>query len=242
MHDVHSPFVFELVTKVIKPRSSVAEIKSVEAMRKQLLNDESEINVTDYGTAFGGPRFYKRKISAIARHSAKPGKYAHLLYRITAFYKPVSVLELGTSFGISTAYMSFGHSQSGIMTLEGCPETATVAKETFSSLGLKNIDVITGSFEETLDNTLTGHRSFDLIFFDGNHRKEPTLKYFQKCLESKNDNSIFIFDDINWSDEMGEAWNAIKQHQSVTTTVDLFQLGLVFFNPDLSKQHFTIRF
>ena len=83
----------------------------------------------------------------------------------------------------------------------------------------------------------------NLAFIDGNHRKEPTLHYFSELLKKSTNDSIFIFDDIHWSSEMEEAWNLIQQHDSVTLTVDLFFIGLVFFSTDFKvKQHFTIRF
>jgi len=80
------------------------------------------------------------------------------------------------------------------------------------------------------------------VFFDGNHRKEPTLKYFKQCLKKTNDNSIFIFDDIYWSEEMESAWNEIKANPEVSITVDLFELGLVFFRKGIEKQDFVVKF
>jgi predicted O-methyltransferase YrrM len=83
----------------------------------------------------------------------------------------------------------------------------------------------------------------DLLFVDGNHRKEATLEYFNIFLEKATPQSIFIFDDIHWSKEMEEAWKLIQQHNSVTLTIDLFFLGMVFFSKDFKvKQHFPIRF
>jgi predicted O-methyltransferase YrrM len=81
----------------------------------------------------------------------------------------------------------------------------------------------------------------DLVFFDGNHQKVPTLDYFHHCLTKAHENSIFIFDDIHWSSEMDEAWQQIQGHEQVSLTIDLFQFGLVFFRKGIAKQHFTLR-
>ncbi|MFI5218710.1 MAG: O-methyltransferase [Bacteroidia bacterium] len=241
-HDVHSPFIFDLVTKVINNKTQFSEFNKIENLRRELLNDNKVINVTDFGTAFGGPKTYRRKISEIAKHSAKPAKYAQLLFRIINHYKPGAILELGTSFGISTMYMVAANPQSKIITVEGCPETSRIAKINFQKSGFKNIQPETGSFDHALDKVLTGFEKLDLVFFDGNHQKDATLNYFQKCLLKSHNKSIFIFDDINWSREMQDAWNKIKNHPQVTVTVDLFVMGIVFFNTDLTRQHFTIRF
>lgn len=240
--DIHSPFVFELVTKVMNQKKKVQAFDEIEKIRKDLLNDKREINVTDFGTAFGGPETYKRSISETTKYSAKPKKYAQLLYRVVNYYQPKTIIELGTSFGISTLHFAAGNPSAKIITLEGCHETSKVAKEVFQKSGYHNIEIITGDFKNTLDDALSKIEKPDLIFFDGNHQKESTLNYFKKCLTNSHDRSIFIFDDINWSNEMREAWNEIKQNAKVSVTVDLFTLGIVFFNPDLTKQNFTVRF
>jgi predicted O-methyltransferase YrrM len=241
-HDVHSPFVFDFVTNAINKKNHVPEFDQIEDRRKELLKDDKIINVTDYGTAFKGPKTYQRKISAITYHSAKPAKYAQLLYRIINYFKPQNILELGTSFGFSTMYMASANKKAKIITLEGCSETAKVAMENFQRLGLKNTEQVTGDFNHTLDEAINKFESLDFVFFDGNHQKEPTLNYFQKCLGKSHNKTVFIFDDINWSAEMKVAWEEIQNHPKVTVTIDLFILGIVFFNPDLTKQNFVIRF
>jgi predicted O-methyltransferase YrrM len=82
----------------------------------------------------------------------------------------------------------------------------------------------------------------DLVFFDGNHKKEPTLSYFEQCLPHIHPGTIFLFDDIHWSAGMEEAWNIIRNHPKVRVSIDLYHLGIVFFREELSKEDFTIRF
>ena len=241
-HQVHSPFVFEFVTKVTNGKSQSAAFFPIEKLRNELLNNHEEINVTDFGTAWGGPKTYLRKISAIAKHSAKPVKYAQLLFRIINYFKPETILELGTSFGISTLYMAVANAQSQLITIEGCPETSAIAKQNFQKLGFKNIHSETGNFDDVLNKILPGIEKLDLVFVDGNHQKDATLNYFQKCIAKCHSKSIFIFDDINYSVGMQQAWREIKSNSAVTVTVDLFVMGVVFFNPELTKQDFVIRF
>ena len=84
--------------------------------------------------------------------------------------------------------------------------------------------------------------TLDFIYIDGNHKLLPTIAYFEQILEKSHKNTIFVIDDINWSAEMQKAWSIIKNHTKVHVTVDLFMMGLVFLNPDLSKEHFIIRY
>ena len=179
-------------------------------------------------------------MSKIAKNAGISIKRAQLLGRIINYLDVENILEIGTSLGIATASMSFTNQESNITTLEGCKNTAAVAESSFKKFGLKNIDIIIGDFKGTLPQVLK-NKTFDFIYFDGNHQKEPTIDYFEQCLNHINNNSIFIFDDIYWSKGMLEAWNYIKDHPKVTVSIDTFYWGIVFFRKEQPKQHFTVR-
>ena len=153
---------------------------------------------------------------------------------------PLEILEIGTSVGLGTAALSLGNSQSTITSLEGCTNTSNIALNLFKEFQLNNIHLEIGEFKNTLPLTLKNN-NFDLIYFDGNHDKTATLNYFEQCLNSATNDSVFIFDDIYWSTEMKEAWDIIKNNDMVRVSIDIFYWGLVFFRNEQRKQHFTIR-
>jgi predicted O-methyltransferase YrrM len=241
-HGIHSPFVFSLVKEVISDRTPFYFFGPVEILRCQLLRDKRMIRVTDYGAGSQKRSSPERSVAEIAKHSAKSQKYGQLLFRLVNYFKPASIIELGTSLGISALYLAGPSSSIRIITLEGCPETAAVAKENFRKLKAQNIEVVAGNFDETLHSALLKTGKADFVFFDGNHRKEPTLRYFRQCLARAHNDSVFVFDDIHWSGEMEEAWNVIKKDPAVTVTIDLFQLGIVFFRKEQAKEDFVVRF
>lgn len=242
-HGVHSPFVFEFISKVLNDTIDYSCYASIENLRNELKNNNSVITIEDFGAGSRVIKQKQRMVSAIATSSLKPKKFAQLLFRMVHFYKPSSVIELGTSLGITTAYLASAENKIPVITMEGAKEIAAVAKNNFEKLGLKNIEVVEGNFDETLPSTLNKFDSIDFAFVDGNHRREPTISYFEQILARANNNSIFIFDDIHWSAEMEEAWEIIKANNAVTLTVDLFYIGIVFFrNQQKERQHFTIRF
>jgi predicted O-methyltransferase YrrM len=240
--DIHSPFVFDLVTQIFNKDEKSEIFKSIEQRRKELLYDKTLIQIRDYGAGFGGIVYKSRTISYITQNSTKPGKYARLLYRLVKYYKPKKILELGTSVGISSVYQAFGNTDSQLITIEGCENTSSLAQTTFKNLDVKNIVLVNDEFESALDKIFMKYSEIDYVFIDGNHRKEPTLRYFDRCLKQSHEKTIFIIDDINWSCEMREAWKEIQQHPRVKITIDLFMMGIVFINPDFSKENFTIRF
>ena len=208
--------------------------------KEVLLKNEASIQITDFGAGSKIFNNNKRQISKIAKYAGISNKNALNLANIINFLQSKFILEIGTSLGIATSALSIGNSNSKITTLEGCPETAKIAQQQFDKFNLDNINLIIGDFKTTLPKAIKNN-NFDFIYFDGNHQKEATLDYFNLCLQTINNNSVFIFDDIHWSKGMEEAWKEIKQHPKVTTTIDTFQWGIVFFRKELEKQHLTIR-
>ena len=242
-HGIHSPFVFDFIKNVLRDKKEYDHYNVIETGRQKLLHQSAEIEVEDFGAGSGIIKTNKRRVSDIAGSSLKPKKYAQLLYRIVKYYKPEIIIELGTSFGITTAYLAAGNDNGKVYTIEGSAAIAGIAEKTFNRTGLKNIELTKGDINDTLPALLKKIKTIDLAFIDGNHRKKPTLDYFTQFINCSTQSSILIFDDIHWSREMEEAWSAIKLNPKVTLTVDLFFIGLVFLNPDIkNKQHFSIRF
>ena len=241
-HSAQAPFLYELITQVIDKRTDDNSCKNIEALRKELCKQERTIKITDFGAGSTINNSKKRKVKDVAKNSAKNEKFGKLLYRIIQFYKPKNILELGTSLGISTSYLAKADANAQVFTFEGCPETAKIAEENFEKQNIKNTSITLGDFNLTLTEKLKEIKTIDLAFIDGNHQEKPTIAYFEKCLEYANNNTIFVFDDIHWSDGMENAWNYIKAHPRTTLTIDLFFVGIVFIKSELSKEDFTIRF
>ena len=241
-HDAHSPFLYTFITKVLNVKSNDSNCIKIEALRGSLCKYNNKISIIDYGAGSKINKSKIRTVKDIAKNSAKNSKFGKLLYRIVKFYKPKKILELGTSLGISTLYLAKAQKTSNVITLEGCPETVALAKENFTKLNTNNIQVVLGNFEYTLSNELKKIKKIDLVFVDGNHQEEPTIKYFEKCLQYSHNETIFIFDDIHWSEEMEKAWDHIKSHKKTTLTIDLFYIGIAFIKTELSKENYLIRF
>lgn len=240
-HGVHSPFVFDLVTKCFYDKTSKPEYLLLKKYRNELLKNKIEIEVTDFGA---GSRVFKtnrREISKIAQTAGISPKRAELLFRVSHYFQPNSILEIGTSLGLATSALSLGNSKAKITTIEGCPETAIIAQQQFQKFQLKNIHLEIIECATYLNNLQPTTHNPQLIYFDGNHSKEATLQYFELLLPTTTNETVWIFDDIHWSTEMTEAWETIKKHPKVKVTIDIFQWGLVFFRSEQEKEHFVIR-
>ena len=241
-HGVHSPFVFDFIKFVKNDRKQYDCYEPIEAIRKQLLQDKKVIEVEDFGAGSTVIKTNNRVVYKMAQSSLKPKRFAQLLFRMVQYYKPAVMLELGTSFGITSAYIAKGNVAGKLYTLEGSPSIAAIARNNFEKLGIKNIQLIEGSFDKTLQPLLSSLQQIDLAFVDGNHKKEPTLHYFDELLKRSTDQTILIFDDIHWSREMEDAWAIIKNNDAVTLSIDLFFIGIIFLRKDFKvKQHFSVR-
>jgi len=242
-HGIHSPFVFEFITKVMNDDRYFYAYDSMEQIRQSLLTNDKTLTIEDFGAGSVVSKSNQRKVRDIARAALKPKKFARLMFRIVNYYNANTIAELGTSLGITTGYLASGNLTGSVYTFEGATEVAAIAKQNFCDLGLQNIHVIEGNFDNTLQPCINKLKVIDFAFVDGNHRKEPTVRYFEQLLEKFAESSIFIFDDIHWSKGMEDAWTYIKHHPSVKLTIDLFFIGIVFFRKEQKvPQHFTIRF
>lgn len=243
LHGIHSPFVYKLVKDIIyNQKIKSPNFKAIENIRKSMVKNSYPMGGEDFG-AGSLKKGSKKTIGQFATSSSKSAKYSKLLFRLAQWHQPKYAIELGTALGISTLYQASGFSNNTtFITLEGNSELANLALQNFDKMDSKKPELILGNFDETLEKALEKTPQLDWVFFDGNHKKKPTLRYFNQCLEKASENALFIFDDINWSNEMKEAWEEIKQSPDIYLSIDLFFLGLVFIKKRPQKENFVIRF
>ena len=198
-YQVHSPFVYEFAEQILEDDRVYYAFDSVEKLRHMLQRNNSKINLTDYGAGSQQGLQKQKSVGQIAKSAASRQWQCQTLFRLVNFYKPKTMLEMGTSLGISTLYQAFASLNANFITLEGDPNIAELAKLNFEELKAQHIQLEVGQFEQTLTPSLKKLKQLDYVFIDGNHRLTPTLAYFEECLKYAHDKSIFVFDDIHWS-------------------------------------------
>lgn len=241
---IHSPFIFDLIKQVFLDKTCNPDLKELDRVRKEIFKRTTAIESTDFGAGAGKKPYITilDPLGKIAKRRSLDKKNLHQLYKLTQQFKPANILEFGTSAGISASYIGKACTFNKFITMEGCAVLASHAKSYLKKLDLSNIEVRIGNFDVLLENTLQEFEQLDMVFVDGNHRKDQTLKYFEKCLSKTHDESILIFDDIHWSPEMEKAWEQIIIDKRVSVSIDLFKMGIVFFKKGISKQDFILRY
>ena len=283
-HGVHSPYLFEWVRMVMSDKNTYYVWDEIEEIRQEMLKDTRELEFVDYGS--GGPlptspskgrSANMRRVCDIAKGSLARRKDAQLLARLVGWLgrplltspsrgrigdeasedrKGLTIVELGTSLGVTTAYLAAMDSRNKVVTYEGCPAVAEVAQANWEKLGLSNIACVVGeitvdSLQLTVDSLQLAVDSLqlavdrlsgiDVAFIDANHTYEATLTYFNALASRVHEKSVVVVDDIHYNEDMEKAWKAICADERVTTTMDLYRMGLVFFDKHYWRKHYKMR-
>ena len=262
-HSIHSPFIFALYCDVICSKASYYAFDEIEKLRESLENNQQKITFEDLGAGANNSKIQSKttlkttSVGQIARNSAKSPRLAQILFRLVNYFQPKNLLDLGTSLGITTAYLAKASAKTNIISFEGDTTISEIAKQNFEKLNINNVSIITGNLNKTLSKCLKKHfenkknnnidnnndidNSLDFVFFDANHQYLPTISYFETFLPYTHENTVFIFDDIYWSEGMANAWKTIKNHPKTRQTIDLYWFGIVFFRQNQEKESFILR-
>lgn len=239
---VEDDYITTQLKKVFDKERAFYAFIALDVVRKKNQGDDRVLTVEDLGAGSKSAKSNQRSVKSIADSAVKGKKYAELMFRLVEAFQPDAILELGTSLGITTSYLSKANKSAKVYSLEGAAEIVKVAKENLRLTRSENVEVIEGNFDDTLPPLLSKVKQIDLAFIDGNHRKEATLKYFEWLLPKLNVNSIVVVDDINWSSEMNEAWQDLVDRKETTLAINLFEMGILFLNPKLSSKEILVRY
>ena len=238
-HSLHAPYIYELYTTIIKIEDSSHDFYEIEKVRNNFKESDSIIEVEDFGAGSVRLSGNIRKVSDIANYGITRKKFSRLLVRLIEFLDARNIVELGTSLGINTLYLS---SPQNVMvnTFEGSKQLCNIAHEVFKGMKRDNVNVIEGNINSTLLEFTMASQSIDLAYIDANHKYNPTIEYFELLLNKSHKKTCIVIDDIHLSKEMSSAWKYIQNHHEVTLSLDLFYVGIIFVDPEMMKQHYVL--
>jgi len=240
-HGLHSPFMYNLATKCFYDKTKYSDYKTLKHYHKQLLKNTEVILVKDFGAGSKKMHSPTRRLRDIALVAGSSYADMKRLYRLSKYFKPNSILELGTSLGKSAFAMALGNPNTYVITVEGDSKIADIAKKMWRKFKLENVEVYNQKFDDFIDDLNRSNQKFDMIFLDGHHQYEPTIRYFEKLQQHIHNDTVVMVDDIYWSDEMQQAWQDLKRHKNVKQSIDTYHFGILFFRKGQFKQNFTIR-
>ena len=241
---IHSPFIYSFMEQVVLNKETSSTILSIEKLRKDMLQDRRIILKTDLGAGAenAAAATYSVYLRDIARTSSTRRRHALRLHHLACHTKALSILELGTSLGMTTAYLAASNDNSRVISLEGCPELSGIARTNLSRLGIGNVEILQGEFMQTLPAALAKLGRVDLVYIDGDHRKDSVIRNYDSILPYLHNDSVVIIDDIHMNPGMNRAWEHIRLKDEVRISLDFFFSGWLFFRRECSKEHFRLRY
>jgi predicted O-methyltransferase YrrM len=214
---IHSPYLFHFITSVLQEKHPFYCFETIESLRKDLDNRP---------TCFGRQR------------KAHNGQ---IIFRIIQDAKYKTLLEIGTSSGIETQYMAFANQKARCISVTDSAESAAVARKGFQIQGLRQIELHLLKPEDRPEKFIENLDNLDFVLFNQIHDPQKYQALFKECLCKKNNGSIFVFMNMHESPAKTQAWENIRIHQDVQVSIDLFNLGIILFNPELGKKKYVIR-
>lgn len=246
---VHSPNLFQLVRYDIYDNNQYYAFAAIEKQRRKWLKNNELVQQTDFGAASKNIQgeTHVIKVRNIASGHLEQPKIGQLLFRIVNALtrkanRPLTIVELGTSLGITTAYLATPSANNNVITLEGANNVIELAEQTWKNLAINNIRVVRGNIDSSLTAELEKLNMIDFAFIDANHTEKATLRYFNAIAKKTDENSIVVIDDIYHSPEMTKAWDKIKMNTHARVTIDLWSIGIVLFNPHYEQKHYKMRY
>ena len=235
-HAVHSPFAYQLCEEVFYNTHLFYDFEVLYTVRTDLLKNKTKLQIQDFGAGSKTFNTNTRLVNKIAKHGISSQLQSHLFYRLINFLNCKVSVELGTSIGLNTLYLAQANKNGMVHTFEGSEQLCNFAKKLAVQNNCNNINFINAKFDEALPAFFEEHKEVDFFYIDGNHTYQATINYFNMALKHKTNNSVFVFDDIYWSQQMTNAWQEIKKNKQVTLTIDTFYFGLVFFKPEFKEK------
>jgi predicted O-methyltransferase YrrM len=235
---IHSPFIYDLYFHHILERRPYYAFVGLRKLRAQLLADERVLEGNDWGAG----EFRTRKVSHIAARALQPEREAELLFRLVLFFRPKTIIELGSSLGLTTLYLHNARPSATLHTFEGHSGTAQFARRLFEQNGAAEIMLHEGPFAETLPELLFGGLKPDWVLLDGDHRYGPLLQYMNMLKPHLTENSVVVVDDIRWSSGMWKAWKQLCDDPFWELKLDIGKMGILIRRKAQTPQHFILRY
>ena len=235
-YGVEGNLIAQAFLKTLKKENTPDEdqlFKKLNQFRSDLLTDNRKISFEEIGTSA------ELTVAEVARRAASPEIWTRFFYQLCKPNSIKNILEIGTNLGVSGQYFIKAlenKKNTKFVTLEGVKGLCEMASARFNRLTTQNrFEVVHGLYDKTLPSVLKSRIRFDLVFIDGNHQYEATLKYFELVKNNLTDGALVIFDDIHWSKGMRKAWEEISVQKEIAFSINFFKLGIIVFDPKQTK-------
>ncbi|MEZ5071778.1 MAG: hypothetical protein R2751_12665 [Bacteroidales bacterium] len=239
---LHSPFLFDLVHRTVFNTAGLQVPEEIVRTHRELKGSGDPMKPGEWGAGTGQSAPAVPTVGSFVRRASVPERYGALLYRLSNWFGPDVLLELGTGLGVSGMYLASGSPGTALHTMEGDSDRAHFAETLFKRLGQTGVKVHIGDLGLSLDRILPEVPKKFLAFVDGNHACEPTVAYVRKLVDASQGRGMVVLDDVYWSKGMARAWKEIIAWPEVPVAIDLHRMGILVLRNDLTPRNLKILF
>lgn len=230
-YGVHSPFAFELVTRVIEEDLPYYKYGLVERVRKSQKMSKRPLVVDGR----------ESQLRDLVAGNVDPA-YAQLLFRLVNRYKARNVVETNMRTGIASMYLAAPDSKVKVTTFGNEKALNELALHYMKETGFRNVRVVQGTAEEKLQEVMGELDTLDLLFVNDCASGSDLDDRIGVCMPKTASQTIFVVEGIYANESMTASWKRLQADSRVRVTVDLFRYGLVFFKDNLQKEDYYVRF
>lgn len=205
-HGIHSPFVFNLITKVIEEKTPYHIYDDIELILKGMPLKQNELNKTN-----------------------------KLLFKLVNYFGSKRVLEIGSGYGINSLCLTAPSKDIKCISIEYSEKKYSLATEIYKKWDRKISLVSTTELPEITEKQ-------DCIFIDLSNCNNlpPNLNQYLSRLSYNK--TFIIIKGIRTNKRHQMLWKSIKDMESRTVALDLFNIGIVFFDTSLYRWNYKISF
>ncbi|MDR0795506.1 MAG: hypothetical protein LBE79_05540 [Tannerella sp.] len=225
-YGVHSPFVFDFITFVIEEKYAYYAYRDISRVKLQMIQNNRFVS-------YRGKKVSTENSLRRFGISTQEGEF---LFRLTNYLQPRKILSTGSSMGLTSLYLTRYSSNVQCITLENEPGFAQVASQVLNREANQALHILTGNYPETIRDAIVQLQQIDCLYIGKDVSIQDWAIIFEQCLPFIHDTFFCVMAGIRSSHEKLYYWKQFLQHPRITVVIDMFDLGLLFFQPKLHKR------
>lgn len=205
-HGIHSPFVFNLINKVIEEKTPYPAYEDIKFILRSMSYKYCQLN-----------------------------KNNKLFFRLTNYFKSERILEIGSGYGINTLCLTASDINAECTCIELSDGKYNIAKKLYENWNRK----ITLCTEDKLPIL---SQKQDCIFINLVNYNFLPSNLNQYLLDQSYEKTFVIVEGIRTNKQCQMLWKGIMDIETRTAALDLFNIGVLFFDPKLYRWDYKISF
>lgn len=164
----------------------------------------------------------------------QPKKDNLLAFRLVNYFNAKNILEVGSAEGLNTLYLNAASKDIECLCIEEDNNKKEIAKKLCQGY---NTDI---SFCNSLQQI--ANQKFDCIYINLNNYPTLTPDDLNSIIGMCHEKSFLMVKGIRTNKKQNRLWKCLTSNEDRTAELDLFHIGLLFFDKQLYRWRYQISF